>query len=165
MLHKVTFHNDHSVKTKTTRQYLDVYIQSNLKQSQNQAEKLKKLADVKRKVNFWCSQVEAFLNQKSVIDLWSFLMQRFLFETEKSGPPFILSLKLLYVEWVAWKITSCNTWVRLENKPVLKLISSTRDIDKSPGEMLVLVTLYVSNNKKNEYQWDTVKTAFTRTEN
>ena len=30
--------------------------------------------------------------------------------------------------------------------------------------MLVVVTLYVSNNKKNEYQWDTVKTAFNRTE-
>ena len=25
--------------------------------------------------------------------------------------------------------------------------------------MLVVVTLYVSNNKKKEYQWDTVKTA------
>ena len=64
MLCKVTFHDDHSVKTKTTRQYLDVYMQSNLKQSQNQAEKLKKLADVKRKVNFWSSQVEAFINRK-----------------------------------------------------------------------------------------------------
>ena len=30
--------------------------------------------------------------------------------------------------------------------------------------MLVVVTLYISNNKKNEYQWDTVKTAFNRTE-
>ena len=55
---------DHSVKTKTTRQYLDVYIQSNLKQSQNKAEKLKKLADVKRKVNFRSSQLEAFINGK-----------------------------------------------------------------------------------------------------
>ena len=64
MLRKVTFHNDHSVKTKTTRHYLDVYIQSNLKQSQNQAEKLKKLADIKRKVNFWSSQVEAFINRE-----------------------------------------------------------------------------------------------------
>ena len=35
-----------------------------MKQSQNQAEKLKKLADVKRKVNFWSSQVEAFINRK-----------------------------------------------------------------------------------------------------
>ena len=64
MLREVTFHDDHSVKMKTTRQYLDVYIQSNLKQSQNQAEKLKKLSDVKRKVNFRSSQVEAFINQK-----------------------------------------------------------------------------------------------------
>ena len=67
MLREVTFHDDHSVKTKTTRQYstyMDVYIQSNLKQSQNQAEKLKKLSDVKRKVNFRSSQVEAFINQK-----------------------------------------------------------------------------------------------------
>ena len=41
-------------------------MQSNLKQSQNQAEKLKKLSltDVKRKVNFRSSQVEAFINRK-----------------------------------------------------------------------------------------------------
>ena len=39
-----------------------MYMQSNLKQSQNQAEKLKKLSDVKRKVNFRFSQVEAFIN-------------------------------------------------------------------------------------------------------
>ena len=30
--------------------------------------------------------------------------------------------------------------------------------------MLVVVTLYVSKNKKNEHQWGTVKTAFNRTE-
>ena len=30
--------------------------------------------------------------------------------------------------------------------------------------MSVVVTLYFSNNKKNEYQWDTVKTAFNMTE-
>ena len=41
-----------------------MYMQSNLKQSQNQAEKLKKLSDVKRKVNFRSSQVEAFINRK-----------------------------------------------------------------------------------------------------
>ena len=67
MPREVTFHDDHSDKTKTTRQYLAriwMYIQSNLKQSQNQAEKLKKLSDVKRKVNFWSSQVEAFINRK-----------------------------------------------------------------------------------------------------
>ena len=39
-----------------------MYMQSNLKQSQNQAEKLQKLSDVKRKVNFRSSQVEAFIN-------------------------------------------------------------------------------------------------------
>ena len=42
------------------------YMQSNLKKSQNQAEKLKKLADVKRKVNFWSSQV--IESQKSICD-------------------------------------------------------------------------------------------------
>ena len=41
-----------------------MYMQSNLKQSQNQAEKLKKLSDVKCKVNFRSSQVEAFINQE-----------------------------------------------------------------------------------------------------
>ena len=41
-----------------------MYMQSNLKQSQNQADKLKKLSDVKRKVNFRSSQVEAFINRK-----------------------------------------------------------------------------------------------------
>ena len=41
-----------------------MYMQSNLKQSQNQAEKLEKLSDVKRKVNFRSSQVEAFINRK-----------------------------------------------------------------------------------------------------
>ena len=40
-----------------------MYMQSNLKQSQNQAEKLKKLSDVKHKVNFQSSQV-AFINRK-----------------------------------------------------------------------------------------------------
>ena len=39
-------------------------MQSNLKQSQNQAEKLKKPSDVERKVNFRSSQVEAFINRK-----------------------------------------------------------------------------------------------------
>ena len=45
-------------------------------------------------------------------------------------------------------------------------IKSTRDVDYSLGEMLVVVTLYLSKNtkKKNEYQWGTVKTAFNRTE-
>ena len=41
-----------------------MYMQSNFKQSQNQAEKLKKLSDVKCKVNFRSSQVEAFINQE-----------------------------------------------------------------------------------------------------
>ena len=41
-----------------------MYLQSNLKKSQNQADKLKKLSDVKRKVNFRSSQVEAFINRK-----------------------------------------------------------------------------------------------------
>ena len=41
-----------------------MYMQSNLKQSQNQAEKLKKLSDIKHKVNFQSSQVEAFINRK-----------------------------------------------------------------------------------------------------
>ena len=41
-----------------------MYMQSNLKQSQNQADKLKKLSDVKRKVNFRSSQVQAFINRK-----------------------------------------------------------------------------------------------------
>ena len=36
----------------------------NLKRSQNQAEKYKKLSDVKRKVNFRSIQVEAFINRK-----------------------------------------------------------------------------------------------------
>ena len=43
-----------------------MYMQSNLKQSQNQAEKLKKLSDVKDKVNFRSSQVEAFINRKVI---------------------------------------------------------------------------------------------------
>ena len=56
-------------------------MQSNLRQSQNQAEKLKKPSDVKRKVNFRSSQVEAFINRKvsSQFELWPFLIQRFLF--------------------------------------------------------------------------------------
>ena len=41
-----------------------MYMQSNFKQSQNQAEKLKKLSDVKCKVNFRSSQVEAFINRE-----------------------------------------------------------------------------------------------------
>ena len=41
-----------------------MYMQLNLKQSQNQAEKLKKLSDIKHKVNFQSSQVEAFINRK-----------------------------------------------------------------------------------------------------
>ena len=40
-----------------------MYMQSNLKQSQNQTEKPKKLK-VKGKVNFRSSQVEAFINRK-----------------------------------------------------------------------------------------------------
>ena len=40
-----------------------MYMQSNLKQSQNQAEKLKKLSDVKCKVNFRPSQLEPFINR------------------------------------------------------------------------------------------------------
>ena len=43
MPHGVTLNDDHSVKTKRTRQYparIWMYMQSNLKQSQNQAEKL-----------------------------------------------------------------------------------------------------------------------------
>ena len=63
MHREVTFHDDHSVKTKTTRQYLHVYA-IKLEQSQNQAEKLKKLSDVKCKVNFRSSQVEAFINRE-----------------------------------------------------------------------------------------------------
>ena len=43
---------------------ISMYMQSNLKQSQNQAEKLKKLSDVKCKVNFRSSQVEAFINRE-----------------------------------------------------------------------------------------------------
>ena len=63
MPREVTFHDGHSVKTKTTGN-IWMYMQSNLKQSQNQADKLKKLSDVKRKVNFRSSQVEAFINRK-----------------------------------------------------------------------------------------------------
>ena len=58
----VTLNDDHSVKTITARQYparIWMYMQSNLKQSQDQAEKLKKPSDVKRKVNFRSSRVEA----------------------------------------------------------------------------------------------------------
>ena len=63
----VTLNDDHSVKTITARQYparIWMYMQSNLKQSQDQAEKLKKPSDVKRKVNFRSSRVEAFINRK-----------------------------------------------------------------------------------------------------
>ena len=60
MPREVTFHDDHSVKTKTTW----MYIQSNLKQSQNQAEKLKKLSDVKCKANSRSCQMEALINRK-----------------------------------------------------------------------------------------------------
>ena len=41
-----------------------MYMQSNFKKSQNQAEKLKKLSDARRKVNFQSSQVEALRNRK-----------------------------------------------------------------------------------------------------
>ena len=41
-----------------------MYTQWKLKKSQNQEEKLKKLSDVKRKVNFRSSQLEALRNRK-----------------------------------------------------------------------------------------------------
>ena len=72
-----------------------MYMQSNLKQSHNQAEKLKKLSDVKRKVNFRSSQVEAFINRKVSNQFLIILNTDNFFLIEKSGPPYILSLKLL----------------------------------------------------------------------
>ena len=68
-----------------------MYMKSNLKQSQNQAEKLKKLSDVKCKVNFRSSQVEAFINRE-VSNQFLIILNT---EVEKSGPSYILSLKLL----------------------------------------------------------------------
>ena len=59
MPREVTFHDDHSNKTKTTRQYPSGCTcnrtWNNLRTVQ--AEKLKELSDVKRKVNFRSSQV------------------------------------------------------------------------------------------------------------
>ena len=70
---------------------ISMYMQSNLKQSQNQAEKLKKLSDVKCKVNFRSSQVEAFINRE-VSNQFLIILNM---QMEKSGPSYILSLKLL----------------------------------------------------------------------
>ena len=62
---EVTLHDDHSVKTKTTRQYLDVYA-IELETISEPSRKLKKISDVKRKVNFRSSQVVE--SPKSICD-------------------------------------------------------------------------------------------------
>ena len=64
-----------------------MYMQSNLKKSQNQAEKLKKLSDVKRKVNFRSSQVEAFRNRKLSDQFLIILNTKIFVLNRKSGQP------------------------------------------------------------------------------
>ena len=78
-----------------------MYMQSNLKKSQNQAEKLKKLSDVKRKVNFRSSQVEAFRNRKLSNQFLIILNTKIFVLNRKSGQ-LHLSLKLL-LEWISWR--------------------------------------------------------------
>ena len=99
-----------------------MYMQSNLKKSQNQAEKLKKLSDVKRKVNFRSSQVEAFRNRKLSDQFLIILNTKIFVLNRKSGQPYIYPLNCCWNEFC--EKNACNTWVRLENKSVLILISS-----------------------------------------
>ena len=100
-----------------------MYMQSNLKQSQNQAEKLKKLSDVKCKVNFRSSQVEAFINREvSSQFLIIFEYEDFYFKWKKVAHCTFYPLNCCWNEFC--EKNACNTWVRLENKSVLKLISS-----------------------------------------
>ena len=70
-------------------------MQSNLKQSQNQAEKLKKLSDVKRKLNFRSSQVEAFIKRKVSTQFLIILNRKIFILNRKKWPTYILSFKLL----------------------------------------------------------------------
>ena len=63
-----------------------MYMQSNLKQSQNQAEKLKKLSDLKSKVNFRSSQVEAFINRKVSNQFLIFLNTKIFILNRKKWP-------------------------------------------------------------------------------
>ena len=63
VLREVTFHDDHSVKTKTTRQYLDVYV-IEFETISGPSRKAQETFRRKRKVNSRSSQVEAFINRK-----------------------------------------------------------------------------------------------------
>ena len=101
-----------------------MYMQSNLKKSQNQAEKLKKLSDVKRKVNFRSSQVEAFRNRKLSDQFLIILNTKIFVLNRKSGQSYIYPLNCCWNEFLEKKKNPRNTWIRLENESVLKLISS-----------------------------------------
>ena len=82
-----------------------MYMQSNLKKSQNQAEKLKKLSDVKRKVNFRSSQVEAFRNQKLSDQFLIILKTKIFVLNRKSGQPYIYPLNCCWNEFLEKKKT------------------------------------------------------------
>ena len=78
-------------------------MQSNLKQSQNQAEKLKKLSDVKRKVKFQSSQVEAFRNRKLSNQFLIILNTKIFVLNRKSGQPYIYPLNFCWNEFLEKK--------------------------------------------------------------
>ena len=80
-----------------------MYMQSNLKKSQNQAEKLKKLSDVKRKVNFRSSQVEAFRNRKLSNQFLIILNTKIFVFNRKSGQPYIYPLNCCWNEFLEKK--------------------------------------------------------------
>ena len=80
-----------------------MYMQSNLKKSQNQAEKLKKLSDVKRKVNFRSSQVEAFRNRKLSNQFLIILNTKIFVLNRKSGQPYIYPLNCCWNEFLEKK--------------------------------------------------------------
>ena len=80
-----------------------MYMQSNLKKSQNQAEKLKKLSDVKRKVNFRSSQVEAFRNGKLSDQFLIILNTKIFVLNRKSGQPYIYPLNCCWNEFLEKK--------------------------------------------------------------
>ena len=82
-----------------------MYMQSNLKKSQNQAEKLKKLSDVKRKVNFRSSQVEAFRNGKLSDQFLIILNTKIFVLNRKSGQPYIYPLNCCWNEFLEKKKT------------------------------------------------------------
>ena len=80
-----------------------MYMQSNLKKSQNQAEKLKKLSDVKRKTNFRSSQVEAFRNRKLSDQFLIILNTKIFVLNRKSDQPYIYPLNCCWNEFLEKK--------------------------------------------------------------